>query len=132
MSVRIAVATQDGEKIFGGHFAHAKKFKIFEFDPNSKEVREVEERDNPLGNLPDYDDPHSAMEKFEELGIPLHGIPKYSWLKENVLNDVDVVLCGGACQTSYQFFMSEGVVVVFDEPGNEIKNSINVLKNLIK
>jgi len=132
MSIKIAVATQDGEHLFGGHFAHAKKFKIYELDPKSKEFREVELRENPLGSLPDYDDPHSAVEKFQELNIPLHGIPKYSWLKENVLNDVDVVLCGGACQTSYQFFMSEGVVVVFDEPGSNISDSLEGLKKVIK
>ena len=132
MSIKIAVATQDGEHLFGGHFAHAKKFKIFELDPQSKEVREVETRENPLGSLPDYDDPHSAVEKFQELNIPLHGIPKYSWLKENVLNDVDVVLCGGACQTSYQYFMAEGVVVVFDEPGTEVSQSLEELKKVVK
>lgn len=132
MSIRIAVATQDGNKVFGGHFAHAKKFRIFELDPESKKFNELELRDNPLGNLPDFDDPHSAAEKFMELGIPLHGIPKYSWLKENVLNDVDVILCGGACQTSYQFFMSEGVIVVFDDPGKEIADSLKSLEKVIR
>ncbi len=132
MTVKIAVATQDGEKIFGGHFAHAKKFKVFEFNPESRDIKYVEERENPLGKLPDFDSPHQAMEMLEELNIPLHGIPKYSWLKENVLNGVDVVLCGGACQTSYQFFMSEGVVVVFDEPGRKIEESLKELRELIK
>lgn len=132
MSIRVAVATQDGDHVSGGHFAHAKKFRVFELDLNSKELYELELRDNPLGNLPDFDDPHSAAEKFEELGIPLHGIPKYSWLRDNVLNDVDIILCGGACQTSYQFFMSEGVIVVFDDPGKKISDSLKNLEKVIR
>ncbi len=130
--LKVAVATNDGEHVAGGHFAHAKKFRIYEFNPETGEIKFLEERENPLGRLPDFDNPHEAMEVMNELNIPLHGIPKYNWLKENVLPDVDVVLCGGACQTSYQFFMSEGVVVLFDEPGNKIENSMNVLKEVVK
>ncbi len=45
----------------------------------------------------------------------MHGIAKYRWLRENVLPDVDVILAGGACQTSYMYFTSEGVKLLFTE-----------------
>jgi len=130
--LRIAVATNDGDKIAGGHFAHAKRFRIYEFNPETGDTRFIEERENPLGKLPDFDNPHQAVEVMNELNIPLHGIPKYNWLKENVLPDVDVVLCGGACQTSYQFFMSEGVVVLFDDPNKPIEDSLSVVREVVK
>jgi predicted Fe-Mo cluster-binding NifX family protein len=69
----------------------------------------VEERKNPLGAVPDLDagDGHHHR---------MHGIAKYKWLRENVLPDVDVILAGGACQTSYMYFTSEGVKLLFTEP----------------
>jgi hypothetical protein len=46
----------------------------------------------------------------------MHGVAKYRWLRENVIPDVDVILAGGACQTSYMYFTSEGVKLLFTEP----------------
>lgn len=130
--IKIAIATNDGSRVARGHFAHAKKFLVFSYDKDEDRVELLDERDNKLGELPDYDDPHSAMKEMEELDIPLHGVPKYSWLKENVLNDVDVILCGGACQTSYNYFMAEGVVVLFDTPDSEIEESVRKLLEALK
>jgi predicted Fe-Mo cluster-binding NifX family protein len=72
----------------------------------------VEERKNPLGDVPDLD----AGEGHHHHHHHMHGIAKYRWLREKVLPDVDVVLAGGACQTSYMYFTSEGVKLLFTEP----------------
>jgi predicted Fe-Mo cluster-binding NifX family protein len=68
---------------------------------------------NPLGDVPDLDagDDHHRHHHHH-----MHGIAKYRWLREKVLPDVDVVLAGGACQTSYMYFTSEGMKLLFTEP----------------
>ncbi len=130
--MRVAVAVGEEDKIFPGHFAHAKRFKIFDYSIEDGESRFVEDRKNKLGELPDMDDPDAIHRFVRELGVPLHGIPKYMWLKENVLSDVDVIVAGGACQTSYSYFMSEGVVVIFEEPNGDIEGVFNLLREVLK
>ncbi|MFN7106323.1 MAG: dinitrogenase iron-molybdenum cofactor biosynthesis protein, partial [Pyrobaculum sp.] len=44
------------------------------------------------------------------------GHAKYRWLRENVLPDVEVVIAGGACQTSHMYFTAEGVKMLYVEP----------------
>jgi predicted Fe-Mo cluster-binding NifX family protein len=107
--MKIAIATSPEGTVFHGHFAHAPVFKIYRYE-NGK-IQLVEERKNPLGDIPDLDagDDHHHHHH-------MHGIAKYRWLRENVLPDVDVVLAGGACQTSYMYFTSEGVKLLFTEP----------------
>jgi predicted Fe-Mo cluster-binding NifX family protein len=53
---------------------------------------------------------------MERSDIPLHGPPKYMWLRENILHDVDVVIATDACQTSYRVFTSQGVRIIFTDP----------------
>jgi len=108
--MRIAIATSQGGNVFHGHFAHAPIFKIYRYE-NGK-LRLVEERKNPLGDVPDLD----AGEGRHHHHHHMHGIAKYRWLRENVIPDVDVILAGGACQTSYMYFTSEGVKLLFTEP----------------
>jgi predicted Fe-Mo cluster-binding NifX family protein len=108
--MKIAIATSPEGTVFHGHFAHAPVFKIYRYE-NSK-LQLVEERKNPLGDVPDLD----AGEGHHHHHHHMHGIAKYKWLREKVLPDVDVVLAGGACQTSYMYFTSEGVKLLFTEP----------------
>jgi predicted Fe-Mo cluster-binding NifX family protein len=105
--MKIAIATSPEGTVFHGHFAHAPIFKIYRYENGKLQL--VEERKNPLGDVPDLDaggGHHHHM----------HGIAKYKRLRENVLPDVDVILAGGACQTSYMYFTSEGVKLLFTEP----------------
>ncbi|BDR93024.1 NifB/NifX family molybdenum-iron cluster-binding protein [Vulcanisaeta souniana] len=130
--VRIAVATDDGKSISDGHFAHAKKYVIYELSEDTKDIRLVESRDNPLGNIPDTDDPAVIHESLSRSGIPIHGIAKYQWLHENALRDVDAVIASGACETSYEYFTSMGVQLFFVEPGTPIDTLIEQLRNAAK
>ncbi len=107
--MRIAIATSQEGNVFHGHFAHAPIFKIYQYE-NGK-LRLVEERKNPLGDAPDLDAGEGHHHHHH-----MHGIAKYRWLRENVLPDVNVILAGGACQTSYMYFTSEGVKLLFTEP----------------
>jgi len=126
--VRIALATDDGETIGEGHFAHAKKYLIYDYDQDTGDIKMIEERRNPLGDLPDMDDPVAMHRALSQLNIPMHGVAKYQWLRENVLKDVDVVIAGGACQTSYNYFTSSGVQILFTDPGTQVSDIIEYLK----
>ena len=130
MRVRIAVATADGESVVDGHFAHAPKFAIYDIEPG-KGVRRVELRENPLGRIPDPDDPgaHHHHHHVEVEGVVLHGIEKYAYLRERVLSDADVVVAGGACMTSVQYFYSEGVKLVFTQPGTRADEVAKALES---
>lgn len=119
--VRIAFATDDEKTISGGHFAHAHGYLIYDLNEKG-ELSRVEVRSNPLGSVPDSDaGSHSRAGESME-GIPMHGLPKYEWLRNNVLNDVSAVIAGGACQTSYNYFTSEGVQILFVEPNAAIED----------
>ncbi|WP_333638837.1 NifB/NifX family molybdenum-iron cluster-binding protein [Pyrobaculum aerophilum] len=118
--MKIAIACDLEGNVFPGHFAHAPKFRIYQYE--NGQLRLLEERENPLGSLPDYDEHHgheitrlNADFQGEEMP-PAHGLPKYSWLRSKVLPDVDVIIAGGACQTSYRYFTSQGVKMLFTEP----------------
>ncbi|KUO93208.1 MAG: NifB/NifX family molybdenum-iron cluster-binding protein [Thermocladium sp.] len=121
--VRIAIATDDDKTISKGHFAHARKYLIYDVDSNG--LNRVESRNNPLGNLPDADDPSQVKAYVEQLGIPIHGLSKYEWLRKNVLSDVDAIIASGACQTSFNYFTSEGVQVLFVEPGVSVEDLLS-------
>jgi len=110
--MKIAIATSPEGTVFHGHFAHAPVFKIYRYENGKLQL--VEERKNPLGDVPDLDagEGHDHHHHHHHM----HGIAKYKWLREKVLPDVDVVLAGGACQTSYMYFTSEGVKLLFTEP----------------
>lgn len=103
--MKVAIASTP-EEIFPGHFAHAPIFKIYTYSGGRLEP--VEERQNPLSSMPDHD-LHGGHHGGH------HG-DKYKWLRENVLPDVDVVIAGGACQRSHNYFTSEGVKMIYVEP----------------
>lgn len=110
--VRVAVAMSNGE-VFRGHFAHAPKFVLFNI--SSEGIAREGERENPLGSMPDHD----AHGSQPEMQPRLHGIPKYEFLRNSVLNDVDVVVVSSGCMTSIYYFLSQGVKLVFvDEDEN--------------
>ena len=113
--VRIAIAVEGTGDVHPGHFAHAPKFRVYEYDFNGG-LRELGERDNPLGRMPDIEDPEEAAKYLEKLGISLHGRSKYDYLREKVLPDVDVVICYDACPTSVKVFEDSGVRVLFTPP----------------
>jgi predicted Fe-Mo cluster-binding NifX family protein len=109
--MRVAVASEDGS-VAGGHFAHAPRFRIYEVAGGR--WRLIEERVNPLGEIPDVD----AMSEHEIAHYHgMHGPQKYAYLRSEVLPDVDVVVAGGACTMSVMYFLEEGVKIVFAEPG---------------
>ncbi|MBP1448653.1 MAG: dinitrogenase iron-molybdenum cofactor biosynthesis protein [Thermoproteus sp.] len=106
--MRVAIASTKDGLVFPGHFAHAEAYAIYELEPE-RGLRRIEERANPLGSAPDLD-------AGGQRDVPAHGLPKYQWLRRNVLHDVDVVIAAGACQTSYAYFTSEGVKLLFTDP----------------
>lgn len=118
---RVAFASTRDGIIYPGHFAHAEVFHVFEYTDDGK-LRRVEVRENPLGVIPDVDveggERHIHVHHVEGApsNIPLHGPPKYNWLRENVLSDVDVIVAADACQTSYRIFTSQGVRLIFTDP----------------
>ncbi|AEA12571.1 Dinitrogenase iron-molybdenum cofactor biosynthesis [Thermoproteus uzoniensis 768-20] len=121
MELKIAIAAAPEGVVFPGHFAHAPIYKIYKYKDGA--LSPIEERRNPLGSVPDADAGHgiSAMNSHFQGespsgNIPMHGLAKYKWLRERVLPDVDVVIAGGACQTSYRYFTSEGVKILFTDP----------------
>ncbi len=117
----IAFASDDGERISEGHFAHARRFAVYRFSEGKYRLEEL--RDNPLGHVPDLD----AEGDYAGGGLHghfegLHGVEKYAFLKKSVLEGVDVVVAGGACMTSVAYFLREGVRLVFAEPGTRIED----------
>jgi len=109
--MKIAIATSPEGAVFHGHFAQAPIFRIYQYENGKLQL--VEERKNPLGDVPDLDAGEGHHHHHHH---HMRGIAKYRWLREKVLPDVDVVLAGGACQTSYMYFTSEGVKLLFTEP----------------
>ena len=123
--MRVAVALGEDGTVFPGHFAHAPVFAIYEV--NGNEAVLVEERKNPLGDVPDIDDPrhaHSGHGHHHHHHGHLHGPPKYMFLRGEVLPDVDVVVAGGACPTSVYTFNEQGCKVVFVEPGTPVHEAL--------
>lgn len=118
--VRIALATDDEKTISKGHFAHAREYIIYDLNEETGELVRVESRSNPLGAVPDMDEGTHAKMSAAQPGIPVHGLPKYEWLRSNVLSDVNAVIASGACQTSYNYFTSEGIQILFVEPNTSI------------
>lgn len=45
--VKVAMATNNGESISEGHFAHTRKYVIYDIDEDTGDVRFMEVRDNP-------------------------------------------------------------------------------------
>lgn len=135
--VRVAVATLDGDTIAPGHFAHSTHFLVFEIEGGK--ISPVEVRENPLGHVPDHD-----AHGHEEAGsggaghvVPylhryyhLHGVEKYRTLRSEVLHDVDIVVAGGACRTSVEYFASEGVKMLFADPGEPVAELVSFISTL--
>ena len=119
--VRVAIATEDGSTISGGHFAHSRRFAIYSL----KEGRLLELRDNPLASVPDLDVEGTSIHGAGGL----HGRAKYEWLRREVLSDVDVVVAGGACMTSIVYFTSSGVRLVFTMPGTRGEEVLGALRS---
>jgi len=113
----IAIASTREGQVYPGHFAHAEVFYVFEYTDDGK-LKLVGVRENPLGRAPDTDleEGYHHHIRVENSGIPLHGPPKYMWLRENVLHDVDVVIAADTCQTSYRVFTSQGVKLIYPVP----------------
>ena len=130
--IRIALCTNDGKTISDGHFAHAKNYIVYDYNEETGELKYVEARSNPLGNVADLDDPEAIHNAMSEIGVPMHGIEKYEWLYEKILNDVNVIIASGACQLSHSYFTSMGVQLVFVEPGTSIEFIIDYLHKLPK
>ncbi|WP_292000540.1 NifB/NifX family molybdenum-iron cluster-binding protein [Caldivirga sp.] len=128
--IRIALCTNDGKTISDGHFAHAKRYVIYDYDEETGNLKHVETRDNPLGNVADLDDPEAIHSAMSEIGVPMHGVEKYEWLRNNVLNDVNIVIASGACPLSHSYFTSMGVQLVFVEPNTQIDLIIDYLKEI--
>ncbi|MEB3780291.1 MAG: hypothetical protein GSR85_08700 [Desulfurococcales archaeon] len=133
MGYRIAVASDDGETISYGHFAHAGEFIIIDEDNGEYKVSET--RKNPFSLIPDPDDPRHFDEPEEHIIggdlmelARLHGVEKYSKLRELALSDVDVIISSGGCPTSIMYFTSQDVRMVFTEPGVDYKEVLKAIK----
>lgn len=125
--IRVAIASDDGSTVGYGHFAHNRLFLVY--DVGGGEARLVEVRRNPFGEAPLHGHPtHSGAPVDPELA-GLHGIAKYSKLRELVLGDVNLLVASGGCPTSISYFMSEGVMVAFVEPGVPVEEVVEALKN---
>ena len=127
----VAVASDDKKTVGWGHFAHNSYYLIAEVSGGSYKIVEV--RKNPFSMVPDPDDPSSGAQaeiprELEEL-MHMHGIEKYSTLKNMVLNDVDIIVASGGCATSIAYFSSEGVKLVFAPAGAPAER---VLQDLAK
>jgi predicted Fe-Mo cluster-binding NifX family protein len=114
--LRVAISASRRGTVFEGHFAHAEVFKIYDYE-EGKGLVEVETRENPFGSVPDIDYQEESScclhsQHGEQEAYP-HGIDKYVYLREKVLSDVDVIIAGGACRTSYAYFTSQGVKLLF-------------------
>ncbi len=112
--MKVAIASTKDGLIFPGHFAHSETFRIYEYEGGQLKLLEV--RENPLGNVPDLDAGHHHHHHGHHHAHGMHGVQKYAFLREKVLPDVDVVIAGGACQTSFYYFTSNGVKVLFTDP----------------
>ena len=128
---RIALASTRDGILYPGHFAHAEVYHIYELSDEGR-LTLLEVRENPLGLVPDVDvgehgHTHHHQVRSPE-GLPLHGPPKYMWLRENVLKDVDVVIAVDACQTSYRVFTSQGVRIIFTDPV-PVEALVNYIEN---
>ncbi len=122
---RVAVASDDGLSVGSGHFAHNKMFLVF--DVGGGEAKFIESRGNPFAAGPSDNPAHSGS-PISELRS-LHGVEKYSMLRELVLRDVNLIIASGGCPTSVAYFSSEGVVVAFTDPGTPVEVLIEVIKN---
>ena len=130
MAVIVAFATgSEGSYIAPGHFAHAPRFIVYKIEDGEASL--VEDRENPLGSVPDLDaEGHEHGHHHHSYhAMGLHGPPKYYFLRERVLPDADILVAGGACPTSVTVFVNEGVKIVFTEPGTEIGEILEALKN---
>ncbi|MCE4612123.1 MAG: NifB/NifX family molybdenum-iron cluster-binding protein [Desulfurococcales archaeon] len=125
--MRVAVAALDG-MIVGGHFAHAPRFLVYKVEKGSWSL--LEERKNPLGDVPDLDYP-GAEADLEAIvhAHGMHGPQKYMFLRREVLPDVDVVVAGGACPTSVTVFVNDGVKIILAEPGTPVEEVLKVLSS---
>lgn len=126
--IRVAVASDDGSTVGLGHFAHNRLFLVYEV--GGGEARLLEVRKNPFGEVPLHGHPtHAGAPSDPELA-GLHGVAKYSKLREMVLSDVNLLVASGGCPTSISYFMSEGVMVAFVEPGVPVEEVVEALKNV--
>jgi len=139
--VRVAIATIDGGTIAPGHFAHSTHFMIVDLE--SGKASPIEVRENPLGYVPDEDMGHHGGYEGHEHGsidhpvfhryhryFHLHGVEKYRALREEVLSDVSLIIAGGACRTSIEYFTSEGVKFIFADPGEPIREIVEFVSTL--
>ena len=117
-----------GRHIAPGHFAHAPRFIVYKIGDGNAEL--LEDRSNPLAKIPDLD-AGEGHEHHNYHTMGLHGPPKYYFLREQVLPDVEVLVAGGACPTSVTVFVNEGVKIVFTEPGTPIEEVLEALKKNI-
>ncbi|MEM1611296.1 MAG: NifB/NifX family molybdenum-iron cluster-binding protein [Sulfolobales archaeon] len=135
--IRVAIATMDGATIASGHFAHSTHFMIVDLEGGK--VNPIEVRENPLGYVPDTDLEHQEHGEGESIHpvfhryhryLHLHGVEKYRTLREEVLRDVDLIIAGGACRTSIEYFTSEGVKFIFADPGEPIKEIVEFISTV--
>jgi predicted Fe-Mo cluster-binding NifX family protein len=115
---KIAFASTREGQVYPGHFAHATVFQVYEYADDGR-LKLLDVRENPLGMVPDTDIEGGGLGhhvRMEHSNIPLHGPPKYMWLRENLLHDIDIVIAADACQTSYRVFTSQGVRIIFTDP----------------
>ncbi len=128
MTVKVAVASDDGSTVGWGHFAHNRYFLVYEVGDGSFKL--VEKRFNPFSAVPDVDDPDQGGDDSSDSQLArLHGIEKYSTLRKLALGDVSLIIASGGCPTSIVYFTGEGVRFIFTEPGVDASTILKELSN---
>jgi len=128
--LKIAIAEDQENIIYPGHFAHAYKFLILEY--KNKRLTVIETRENPLNKIPDMDQQGTQNKLYQQdetsnTNIPLHGPKKYEYLYTNLLSDIDAIIAADACPTSVRVFSEKGTKILFTHPvkTNELITILN-------
>lgn len=107
--MKIAFITDDGETI-SRHFGRASHYLVIEFEDGKEISRDLR---NKLGHRQFINEEHS-----QEHG-QLHGMSKASHNKHSqmfeVINDCDVLICGGMGMGAYQSMQSFGITPIVTE-----------------
>ena len=115
--IRIAIATDDGEKISNNPFIIAKMFHIYDLDEKKGTISLVDKRVNEV--LSEF----KSDEEIDEYVLCKN-------LRERILNDVNVIISSVSTRYSYIYFMSNNVQVLFVDPDTPLEAIVTYLKKV--
>lgn len=115
--IRIAIATDDGEKISNNPFIIAKMFHIYDLDERKGTIALVDRRINEV--LSEF----KSDEEIDEYVLCKN-------LREKILNDVNVIISSVSTRYSYIYFMSNNIQVLFVDPDTPLESIVTYLKKV--